>query len=131
MGIDDPMHAVDLGLPFPVLDISYVIVTCGAFFFPSLLSSVLRDLHLATFLGHLPRHCQALPSILSKKSWSGSRSGFLLLWVVLLRPSPAVPCFTIDPCLGAVDVVGKAPNQLKQVGLRIKHIAEWSWKIPL
>lgn len=105
-------------------DLPHDAVTSGAFFFPSLLSSVLRDLHLAMFLGHLPRNFQGLLSILSKKSWSGPRSGFLLLWMVFPRRGPAVPCLTIDPSLGAVDVIGKAPNQPKQVGLRIKHVSE-------
>lgn len=35
--------------------------------------------------------------------------------MTFLRRGPAVPCFTIDPTLGAVDVVGKAPDQAEQV----------------
>lgn len=110
----------------PDPDSSYDTFACGTFFFPSLLSIILRDPLLATFVGHPSCHHQGLSSIFSKMPWNGPRSGSQVLWMVGPRRGLIVSFFAINPSLSDVDVDDKTPNPTNQAGPRIEHVSERS-----
>lgn len=119
MGLDDVAHTIDLWFSFHRWILPLMVPPAMPCSCPSLLSPVLRDPSLALMpesRPFFPFFC-AVPNVVPDRALRYCCLSFLI-------KSFNVSCFTIDPFLGAVDIIDRAPYQAKLDRPRVQHVCQ-------